>query len=216
MTTPGAMDVASCWRAMRDRGCRACAIEASSHALDQSRVAGVRFAGRRVHQSHRRPSRLSQDDGQLRGRQGHAVRDPAARRGGGVNADDEYSQRMIRDSHGPRDRLGLRPPAPIIGPATSPSRPAAPTSCCTRPTARREVQMQLIGRHNIENALCAAALVGEVFGLSVHQIAVGLERCARRPGRLQAVRSGQPFAVLVDYAAHGRCAGERPVGARAR
>ena len=60
--------------------------------------------------------------------------------------------------------------------------------------------MGLIGRHNIENALCAAALVGETFGLTVHQIAAGLRDAQGAPGRLQAVRSGQPFAVLVDYA----------------
>ena len=60
--------------------------------------------------------------------------------------------------------------------------------------------MQLIGRHNIENALAASALVGESFGLTVHQIAAGLRDAQGAPGRLQAVRTGQPFAVLVDYA----------------
>ncbi|MGD0390220.1 MAG: cyanophycin synthetase, partial [Tepidisphaeraceae bacterium] len=39
-----------------------------------------------------------------------------------------------------------------------------------------------------------------VFGLSVHQIAGGLRDAQGAPGRLQAVRAGQPFAVLVDYA----------------
>jgi UDP-N-acetylmuramoyl-L-alanyl-D-glutamate--2,6-diaminopimelate ligase len=68
------------------------------------------------------------------------------------------------------------------------------------PDGRAEVQMQLIGRHNIQNALAAAALAGEVFGLSVHQIASGLRDAQGAPGRLQAVRAGQPFAVLVDYA----------------
>jgi UDP-N-acetylmuramoyl-L-alanyl-D-glutamate--2,6-diaminopimelate ligase len=38
------------------------------------------------------------------------------------------------------------------------------------------------------------------MGLSVHQIAQGLKDAAGAPGRLQAVRCGQPFAVLVDYA----------------
>src|SRR5205823_6624758 len=68
------------------------------------------------------------------------------------------------------------------------------------PDGRAEVAMSLIGRHNIENALCAAAIVGETFGLSVHQIAAGLRDATGAPGRLQAVRIGQPFAVLVDYA----------------
>jgi UDP-N-acetylmuramoyl-L-alanyl-D-glutamate--2,6-diaminopimelate ligase len=68
------------------------------------------------------------------------------------------------------------------------------------PDGEANVQMQLIGRHNIENALTAAAIVGETFGLSVHQIASGLKDAQGAPGRLQAVRSGQPFAVLVDYA----------------
>jgi UDP-N-acetylmuramyl tripeptide synthase len=43
-------------------------------------------------------------------------------------------------------------------------------------------------------------LVGEVFGMSVHLIAHGLRDAQGAPGRLQAVRTGQPFAVLVDYA----------------
>jgi UDP-N-acetylmuramoyl-L-alanyl-D-glutamate--2,6-diaminopimelate ligase len=60
--------------------------------------------------------------------------------------------------------------------------------------------MKLIGKHNIENALTAAALVGEVAGVSINQIAAGLRDAGGAPGRLQPVEAGQPFAVLVDYA----------------
>jgi len=42
--------------------------------------------------------------------------------------------------------------------------------------------------------------LGEVFQLNVHQLASGFKQAAGAPGRLQAVRCGQPFAVLVDYA----------------
>jgi len=48
--------------------------------------------------------------------------------------------------------------------------------------------------------LTAAALVGEAMGLSVHQIAQALADANGAPGRLQQVRAGQAFAVLVDYA----------------
>src|SRR5204863_2339975 len=68
------------------------------------------------------------------------------------------------------------------------------------PDGREPVSMQLIGRHNIENVLGAAALVGETFGVSVQQIAAGLRDAQGAPGRLQAIRTGQPFTVLVDYA----------------
>src|SRR5438067_2194462 len=45
MTTPGAIEIAGLLGSMRDKGCWSCAIEVSSHALEQGRVAGVRFAG---------------------------------------------------------------------------------------------------------------------------------------------------------------------------
>ena len=45
MTTPAATEIADLLASMRDKGCRACAMETSSHALDQGRVAGVPFAG---------------------------------------------------------------------------------------------------------------------------------------------------------------------------
>jgi len=43
-TTPEAPEVQRLLREMVDRGCRACAMEVSSHALVLHRVAGVRFA----------------------------------------------------------------------------------------------------------------------------------------------------------------------------
>lgn len=68
------------------------------------------------------------------------------------------------------------------------------------PRGRALVTMELIGLHNVANALTAAGLTGEACGLSAEEIAVGLASASGAPGRLQAVRCGQPFAVLVDYA----------------
>jgi UDP-N-acetylmuramoyl-L-alanyl-D-glutamate--2,6-diaminopimelate ligase len=116
-----------------------------------------------------------------------------------VNTDDENAGRMIERCAARVIRFGMGKGADYR------ARDIAVTSngsnfVLVTPDGKAEVRMQLIGRHNIENALCAAALVGEAFGLTVHQIASGLRDAQGAPGRLQAVRSGQPFAVLVDYA----------------
>lgn len=67
------------------------------------------------------------------------------------------------------------------------------------PRGSATVQLRLVGRHNVWNALGAAG-VGLALGLDVATVAAGLGRLARVPGRLDPVDEGQSFAVLVDYA----------------
>ncbi|GIW71108.1 MAG: UDP-N-acetylmuramoyl-L-alanyl-D-glutamate--2,6-diaminopimelate ligase [Planctomycetota bacterium] len=68
------------------------------------------------------------------------------------------------------------------------------------PGARpRTIRLRLLGRHNVENALAAAAAL-HGLGLAPEAIAHGLEALAAVPGRLEPVECGQPFRVLVDYA----------------
>jgi UDP-N-acetylmuramoyl-L-alanyl-D-glutamate--2,6-diaminopimelate ligase len=199
MTTPAACDIAELLANMRDRGCRAAVMEASSHALDQGRVAGVPFIGAAFTNLtgdhldyHKTMDNYAAAKAKLFGLldpEGVAV----------INADDAYSKRMIEACAARIIRYGFGKDADYRAKDVEIS--AGGTSFCLQTLDGREkVQMQLIGRHNIENVLAASALVGEVFGLSVQQIAAGLRDAQGAPGRLQAVRSGQPFAVLVDYA----------------
>ena len=57
----------------------------------------------------------------------------------------------------------------------------------------------LIGKVNVYNVLaaCAAASARDV---SLDEIAAGIEKMSRVPGRFERVDGGQPFAVVVDYA----------------
>ena len=199
MTTPSATEVAELLATMRDRGCRACAIETSSHALDQGRVAGVPFAGAAFTNLtgdhldyHKTMDAYADAKARL-----FASLDPSAV--AVVNGDDKASDRMVRDSRARVIRFGFGKSADYR------ARDWAVTSqgcnfVLHTPDGRAEVSLGMIGKHNIENALAAAALVGETFGLGVNQIAAGLRDAQGAPGRLQAVRLGQPFAVLVDYA----------------
>jgi UDP-N-acetylmuramoyl-L-alanyl-D-glutamate--2,6-diaminopimelate ligase len=199
MTTPSAVEIAELLASMRNKGCRACAIETSSHALDQHRVAGIRYSAAaftNLTGDHLDYHKNMESYADAKAKLFEMLPADAV---ACVNVDDEWSQRMIRDC-----------PARVIGwgfaaGADYRARDIAVTSngsnfALLTPDGKTDVKMQLIGRHNIENALCAAAIVGETFGLSVHQIASALSDAPGAPGRLQSVRAGQPFSVLVDYA----------------
>jgi UDP-N-acetylmuramoyl-L-alanyl-D-glutamate--2,6-diaminopimelate ligase len=199
LTTPGAIEVVKLLASMRDNGCKACAMEVSSHALDQGRVAGVRFAGAaftnltRDHLDyHKDMDRYAEAKAKL-----FEMLDEDAV--AVVNGDDAWSERMLAKCRARPIRFGFGDNADYR------ARDFALTSEGCRfvlhtPDGNAPVAMGMIGQHNIANALTAAALAGEVFRLTVHQICAGLSDAQGAPGRLQPVRCGQPFAVLVDYA----------------
>lgn len=199
MTTPAACEIAELLASMRDKGCRAAVMETSSHALDQGRVAGVPFVGAaftNLTGDHLDYHKTMDNYAAAKARlfssldpEGVAV----------INCEDKYSPRMIESCPARIIRFGFGKNADYR------ARDVEITSQVTSfalqtPDGRAQVEMQLVGRHNVENVLTAAALVGESFGASVQQLAAGLSSAQGAPGRLQAVRLGQPFAVLVDYA----------------
>ena len=199
LTTPAATDVARYMAEMVANGCRACAIETSSHALHQGRIAGVQFAAGAFtnltgdHLDYHQTMDAYADAKAVLFR---ALPEDAV---ACVNAEDTYSPWMLKNCQARPVTWGFSEHANYA------ARDIAITSSGSHfvlvtPDGRTEVNMQLIGRHNIENALCAASVAGETFGLSVHQLASGLADALGAPGRLQPVRDGQPFAVLVDYA----------------
>lgn len=199
LTTPGAIEVARLLATMRDNACRACAMEASSHALDQGRVTGVHFAAAAF-------TNLTQDHLDYHKDMQHYAAAKAKlfemldeRAIAITNGDDPWTDRMVVGCKAREVRFGFGPKADYR------ARDFALTNQGSRfilhtPDGQAEVVLGMIGQHNIANALSAAAIIAEVFRISVHQIAACLTGAQGAPGRLQAVRCGQPFAVLVDYA----------------
>jgi UDP-N-acetylmuramoyl-L-alanyl-D-glutamate--2,6-diaminopimelate ligase len=193
------MQVAELMATMRDNGCRACAIETSSHALHQQRVAGVKFAAAGF-------TNLTGDHLDYHGNMDEYAAAKATLFAGldaeavaVVNSDEEASARMTRDCSARIVTFGMRGTADYRAEDIAVNANGTHFVLIT-PDGRAEVSMTMIGRHNIENALCAVAMVGETFGFSVHQLAAGLRDATGAPGRLQPVRLGQPFAVFIDYA----------------
>lgn len=62
-----------------------------------------------------------------------------------------------------------------------------------------KVQMEMPGRFNVQNALCAAALCLNL-NLKLGTVVGGLENMRSVPGRLEKIESKKGFTVMVDYA----------------
>lgn len=62
-----------------------------------------------------------------------------------------------------------------------------------------KIHAHLVGNFNAYNAAMAAA-VGQIIGLNGEQIQQGIENVPVVPGRLEEIKAGQNFTVLVDYA----------------
>jgi UDP-N-acetylmuramoyl-L-alanyl-D-glutamate--2,6-diaminopimelate ligase len=173
-------------------------MEVSSHALELRRVEGIRFAAgvftnlTRDHLDYHGDME-SYFAAKRRLFDGMEDGAPAI-----LNADDPYGRRLAAGIgqrvllYGTADDAGFR----IAG------REEAMEGLTVRieaEGARREIRSPLIGRPNAYN-VAAAAAAARALGVPWEAIGEGAARTDRIPGRLERVRGGQPFAVLVDYA----------------
>jgi UDP-N-acetylmuramoyl-L-alanyl-D-glutamate--2,6-diaminopimelate ligase len=198
-TTPEAPDFYATLRRMRDAGAAAVAMEVSSHALVQGRVAG---AGYRVAAF----TNLSRDHFDFHG--GFEDYYLAKARLFDQLTDDGVAVLPTEDAYGRRLTGELRERGATIltwgeGGDVS-TREVELTGDGIRgtlvtPRGEYGFETPLIGRYNLLN-LTAAAAVAEALGLP--QAAVVEALAAQRPvrGRLEAIRAGQPFPAYVDYA----------------
>ncbi|MBC7460132.1 MAG: UDP-N-acetylmuramoyl-L-alanyl-D-glutamate--2,6-diaminopimelate ligase [Thermoleophilia bacterium] len=207
-TTPEAPDLHGLLREMVDAGDDSAAIEVSSHALDQKRVANVRFAAvgftnlTRDHLDyHRSFEAYYQAKRRLFVEPGPEGQHwPAA-----VNCDDEWGSRLFDELvHAERDDVPvwgwtLREMNRASVSATYALTPTGASIKVESPVGDFTLKSQLRGRFNVENVLTAAtmALLG---GLTPGDVQAGLDAVPGVRGRFEPVVAGQPFTVLVDYA----------------
>lgn len=203
LTTPSAIDVSRALARMRENGCRAAAIEVSSHALDQGRVAALDFdvavftnlTGDHL-DYHRTMSAYADAKATLFA----SLRDTALAI---LNVDDPAHDRMARDCR-----------ASVVGCSRNPNAGAQYTitprdlsihairADVQTPRATFQLTSPLIGAHNLMNLLQAAAIL-ESFDVPAEALADALAAADPPPGRLEPVRPeglNLPFALLVDYA----------------
>lgn len=198
LTTPGPTEVARWLRRLLDEGVRGVAMEVSSHALHQSRVAAVAFDAAVF-------TNLSRDHLDYHGtfeeyRQAKLGLLERIRPGGvaALNVEDPAWAGL----EAPRVRVvrfGASEDAEVTAEGVRPGERGMEWTLRT-PDGSAGVRLPLLGTFNVANALgAAAALWG--LGWGAAEIAERLSTLPQVPGRLERV-AGPPRSatVLVDYA----------------
>ncbi len=197
-TTPESLDLQRMLAEMQAASVPFAVMEVSSHALVQGRVADVAFA-RAVFTNlasdhmdyHKTPEAYRDAKGLLfrqLGKDAVAV----------LNADDPVSTHYRGLTSARVLTYGLEAPADCRARILEEAWDGTWVLLET-PAGRAEARLKFVGRHNVLNALAAAAL-GISLDLSPAAAARGLEALARVPGRLERVPCALPFRVFVDYA----------------
>jgi len=196
-TTPEAPELASIFRQTLEEGGRAVVMEVSSHALEQERLRGLAFDVAVF-------TNLSRDHLDYHGDLESYFQSKKKL----FTQQSLPTTRMILPVDDPWGRrLAEIDPERVVGWGEQEGRVrASEISFGLDETSFRlsidgsetAVRMQLIGRHNLRNALAAAA-AAHALGLDLQEISRGLGRARPLPGRLERVASS-PCPVFIDYA----------------
>lgn len=200
LTTPGPVDVARWIRRLRDRDVAAVAMETSSHALHQNRIAAVRFDAvlftnfSRDHLDYHVTERAYLE---AKLRLASLVKPTGATV---INADDP-AWRQVTLAEGTRKiTFGIDTASADVRAESLCFGPGGVEFTLQLPDDRIEVKLPLFGTYNVTNALGAAAVLW-ALGSTAAEIAGGLGTLPQVPGRLERVPlpAGFPM-VLIDYA----------------
>ena len=200
LTTPDCLTLHANLAHMREAGVEVAAMEVSSHALDQERVAGINFSGAIF-------TNLTQDHLDY-----HAGMDdyfaskvklfkaPYARlQAAAINADCAYGRKLLA-RHRRALGFGLTSPKgrrPYVHGEILSLTPQGLHLRMTYEGRRWELESRLVGAFNASNLLAVQALA-LALGYKPEQFKV-LESFNGVPGRLERIDNPQGLAVFVDY-----------------
>ena len=201
-TTPESLEIQGLLATMKENGCRAVAMEVSSHALDQHRVHGIRFDAAvftNLTQDHLDYHGTMEDYFLAKSRLFQMVAD-AGKGQMVINLDDAWGRKLITqfESTGRITRYGFGVGADFR--ANDVRYDMTGTTFMLSAKGREFlVRLPLIGDFNIYNALATIA-AGQALGLNLRESIQSLKTAPQVPGRLERVTDTGNMHVYVDYA----------------
>jgi UDP-N-acetylmuramoyl-L-alanyl-D-glutamate--2,6-diaminopimelate ligase len=199
-TTPEATDLQALLARMQRDGVETVAMEVSSHALDQHRVDGTRFAAACfTNLSHDHLDYHGTIDAYFEAKARLFTRPFTDHAAIGIN--DAHGRVLAERARGEGldvATYGVAADADFAAIGVELG-PRGTTFTLVHDGTRTPVHTQLVGAFNVENALGAIA-TAHAAGCEIDAAVAALSRPVRVPGRMERVDAGQAFTVLVDYA----------------
>lgn len=195
-TTPQSYELQKLFRAMADAGCTHVVMEVSSHALDQDRVAGIRFAVGVF-------TNLTQDHLDY-----HATMERYAEAKqklfamcdqGVINLDDGWAESFLKTAKCPVFTYSVKQNTADLVAKDIRLLPDKVRFCAVRTGELQRVDLGIPGRFSVYNALSAIS-VCLLLGIELQQAAEALATARGVKGRMETVPTGGDYTVLIDYA----------------
>lgn len=202
-STPGRGAVHAFLRQAQKEGCEYAVIEATSWGLDQFRLWGIAFdvvVITNFTYEHMDLHGSMEAYREAKGRLFRMLRSshkPNQPKTAVVNADDPSASYFQSLGAERVMTYGMTAVADVTAKEVS-AAPMAQFQLC-RALDCSLVQMQLMGAFNVSNAL-AAATAAMAMNIPFPDIVRGLQAVAGIPGRMEFIKEGQPFHVIVDFA----------------
>ncbi|MDO5553107.1 MAG: UDP-N-acetylmuramyl-tripeptide synthetase [Planctomycetia bacterium] len=197
-TTPESL--AKALARMVDNGCDYAIVEVSSVALDQNRLAGLKFDAvcltniRRDHLDYHHTV-----DAYRRAKL--RIFDYTSEKTLVVcNTDDRVTDAILHLISCPTITVGMHPTDSLVSGMLIEQNDGGQTFYIVAGIDAVPVHTRMIGKEHLYNCLLAAAL-GMSLGIDLKTIVPGIERVEHVPGRLEQLDCGQPYNVFVDNAA---------------
>lgn len=205
-TTPQAPELQAMLRNLLDNGCSHVSMEVSSHSLALKRVAGCHFAVACL-------TNITQDHLDFHKTMDHYWKSKRMlfealnaslqdKKLAVVNLDDALAQEFLNSCSSSVKRLsyGFSTKADIHALDVNFAQGKSSITLAT-PQGKLQLQMQLVGKFNVYNAMAAVAICLEE-GIDVTQIETAFHDFAGVPGRFESVSIGsaQEPLCIVDYA----------------
>lgn len=196
-TTPESSDLQRLLGTMKAQGISSVAMEVSSHALELHRADAIRFSAVGF-------TNLTQDHLDFHGDMEtyfstkQRLFEPGRASTAVIDTGDPWGSRLASTVEIPVLTTGFSPHADIRAEDLILKTDGTQFDLVT-PVGTRQVQLPLVGRFNVSNALVAAGLL-LADDVSLDDISRGFGAVSRVAGRMDLVRHEGDFTVLVDYA----------------